>query len=365
MDIQAAVLREPHKPFSIEALDLEDPGPHEVRVKIAATGLCHTDLVVRDGLMPAPYPIVVGHEGAGTVAAVGAHVTKVKPGDTVVLSYLSCGTCRCCVSGQSSYCVNILPLNFSGQRPDGTTPLRDKTGARVHGMFFSQSSFATYALASERNVVPVPDAPDIAQLGPLGCGLLTGAGAVFNVLKPGPGANMVVYGVGGVGLSASMAARSLGVTNIIAVDRHSNRLEKALELGAAHAIDASTTDVLEAVLKLTKGGADTALETTGVPAVLRTAVDGLAMPGTVGFVGVAAPGAEVKLDMPSLMFGRRIIGIVEGDAVPDILIPHLVDLYRDGRFPIDAITTTYPLDAINQAAHDSETGKVIKPLLQP
>lgn len=365
MEISAAVLREIGGPFSIETLSLEDPGPGEVKVKVAATGMCHTDLSVRDGDMRAPMPIVTGHEGSGIVEAVGPGVTKVSPGDAVVMSYLSCGACPSCMKGVPSYCNDIFTLNFSGGRMDGTSPIHDHNGDKVHGMFFGQSSFATYAVANERNVVKVSNTCDLTQLGPLGCGLLTGAGSVFNVLKPEPGSNLVVYGVGGVGLSGIMAAKSLGVTKIVAVDRHESRLRKAHDLGATHVVDTSTTDIVSGVKAALGGGADYALETTGVPMVIRAGVDTLAIPGSIAVVGVSKPGAEVAIDASTIIFGKRIIGVIEGDAVPDILIPHLVDLYERGQFPLDAITQRYPLDAINQAARDSEAGTAIKPILIP
>lgn len=366
MEITAAVLREHHAPFSVETLQLEAPGPSEVLVKIAGVGICHTDLVVRDAGMPTPAPVVLGHEGAGTVVAVGSDVTSVSVSDSVVLSYLSCGGCRCCTQGKPTYCENIVGLNFAGSRADGSSPFTDSSGARVNGAFFGQSSFATYALASARNVVKVADDVDLKMLGPLGCGILTGAGSVINVLQPEPGCSFVVFGAGAVGLSAVMAAKVRGVTSIIAVDRNPYRLEKALELGAHHIINsAETDDLAQSIIALTGRGADYALETTAVPEVFRAAVDSLAIPGTVGFVGAAPPGVDVKLDMATLMLGRKIIGIVEGDAVPNILIPHLVELFKAGRFPIDKLIRFYPLAEINQAVADAEEGTTIKPVLIP
>lgn len=364
MEITAAVLRERHAQFHIETLQLDAPGPGEVLVKVVATGICHTDLVVRDGDMPTPVPVVLGHEGAGIVEAVGPDVKTVEPGDHVVLSYLSCGACRCCSTGRQSYCEDIVTLNFSGSRADGTSPLKDVNGDRVNGSFFGQSSFATHAITHSRNTVKVSKDIDLKLLGPLGCGLLTGAGAIFNVLKPEPGSNLVVYGTGAVGLSAIMAAKSIGVTTIIAVDKNASRLDMAAELGATHTLNpAQTPDIVDAVRALTKRGADYALETTAVPSVLRAGVDALAIPGTLGFVGAAPQGAEVPLDMPSLMLGRKIIGIVEGDAVPAQLIPYLIDLFRQGRFPLDKLITFYPLNDINSAVADAESGKSIKPVL--
>jgi len=365
MKVTAAIVRNPGGPFTLETADLEAPRRGEVLVRIAAAGMCHTDLAVRDQDLPVPLPVVLGHEGAGVVEAVGEGVTKVRPGDPVVLTYLSCGGCRNCVSGRQSYCEAVWPLNFGGGRLDGSSPLAAGAEA-LHGAFFGQSSFATYAVASERNVVKAPPDAPLEMLGPLGCGFQTGAGAIINVLKPAPGASLAIYGVGAVGMSALLAAKALGVTTVIAVDLNAERLKLALELGAAHAVNpGETPDIAKRIRTLTGRGADYALETTAHPEVLRQAVDALAIPGVCGFVGAAAPGTMVSLEMASLMMGKSVVGIVEGDSVPDVFIPYLIDLFMAGRFPIDKLIAFYPLSEINTAAADSLSGKVVKPVLRP
>jgi len=364
MEINAAVVFETSGDFSIEQLELSDPKDDEVLVRISGVGICHTDLGARDGHLPIPPPpSVFGHEGAGVVETVGARVTKVKPGDHVVLSWDCCGTCTSCKAGKDSYCLNFFLHNFNGARPDGTTTLR-KGDQVIHGNFFSQSSFADFALANERNVVKVPEDIPLEILGPLGCGVLTGAGAVMNSFQPRPGASIAVFGAGTVGISAVLGGVVCGCTTIIAVDINSDRLETAKELGATHIVNAGEVDPVEAILEITGGGAEFSLECVGNPKVLRQAVDVLPRLGVCGLLGVVPPGTEVALDMDAIMNGRTVRGIIEGDAIPDLFIPRLIDLYKQGRFPFDRLVTLYPFDEINRAVEDMEEGRVIKPVLK-
>jgi aryl-alcohol dehydrogenase len=363
MEMQGAVIYEPSGKFSIEKLTIEDPRDTEVLVRIVATGICHTDLAGRDQHIPVPLPSVFGHEGAGVVEKVGPRVTKVAPGDHVALSWTCCGICPSCKSGNDPYCVNFLPLNFGGARPDGSTTLK-KGDQVIHGNFFGQSSFAELALADERNVVKVPEDIPVEILGPLGCGIQTGAGAVMNSLRPKPGSAIAVFGIGPVGISAVLAALVCGCTTVIAVDIHEGRLEKALELGATHTVNASKVDPVETILEITGGGPEFSLECVGNPAVLRQAVDCLPLLGVCGLLGVVPPGTEVALDMDKIMNGRTVKGIIEGDAIPDLFIPKLIDLYRQGRFPFDKMITFYPFADIEKAVEDMEKGRVIKPVLR-
>jgi len=362
MQITAAVTPGKSQPFVIETIELEDPRPDEVRVKVVATGLCHTDLVVRDQYYPTPLPAVLGHEGAGIVDAVGTAVTKVKPGDPVVLSYKACGSCHSCKEGEQAYCLDLFAQNFAGRRSDGTSPLK-RHGEPIAGMFFAQSSFATFALAHETNVVKVrADAP-LELLGPLGCGVQTGAGAVMNTLNPRAGSSIAIFGAGSVGLSAVMAAYTIGCTPIIAIDPNESRRELALDLGATHAIDPTADDPVAAIKAITGTGAFYSLETSSLPKVFRQAVDCLTLRGVCGLIGAAPLGTEASFDMNEILFGRTIRGVIEGDSVPDIFIPRLVELFMQGRFPLDRLTRKYPLEEINQAAADSEAGTTIKPIL--
>jgi aryl-alcohol dehydrogenase len=363
MEVKAAVVFEQGGEFKIENLELSEPRDDEVVVRIVATGICHTDLAAQAGHLPIPQPpSVFGHEGAGIVEKVGPRVAKVKPGDHVVLAWDYCGACPSCKQGKELYCMNFFLHNFHGARPDGTTTLQ-KGDQEIHGSFFCQSSFAEYALANERNVVKVRDDIPLEILGPMGCGVMTGAGAVMNSLQARPGSSIAVFGVGPVGMSAVLAAVVCGCTTIIAVDIKPERLKAAKELGATHTVNASEVDPVKTILDITGGGVQFSLECVGNPKVLRQAVDVLPRLGVCGLTGVVPPGTEVSLDMDLIMNGRTVRGILGGDAIADLFIPKLVDLYYQGRFPFDKMITYYPFEAINEAVEDMEKGRVIKPVL--
>jgi aryl-alcohol dehydrogenase len=358
------VVREKDGPFLIEELDLEDPRDDEVRVRVVGAGICHSDLMVREQMLPAPLPMVLGHEGAGVVESVGARVTTVVPGDHVVMSFMTCGRCRNCLTGLPACCDTIFPLNFGGSRTDGSGGFRSGH-ERVHGFFFFQSSFATHALCNERNVVKVTKDVPLELLGPLGCGIQTGAGSVLRALRPPAGSTIAVFGTGPVGISSIMAARVAGCTQIIGVDLNEDRLAVAQELGATHVIDAKRSEAVAQVKSITRGGADYSIDSTGVPRVTRQAVECLRIPGTCGMIGGAAPGTQLAFTWESLFFGRTLCGIVEGNAVPQLFIPEMIELYRAGRFPFDRLIRFYPLAAINEAARDSLQGRVLKPVMLP
>ena len=363
---QAAVVRDKDGPFVLEAVSLENPRDDEVLIRIVGVGMCHTDLVVREQYFPTPLPAVLGHEGSGVVEKIGRAVSKVAVGDHVVLSFASCGVCANCLRGQGGYCVDLYGRNFSGGRPDGTSPCCDGNGARVSSYFFGQSSFGDYALACERNVVKIARDVPLELMGPLGCGVQTGAGAVINALKPSGGSSIAIFGAGSVGLSAVMAAKAVGCTTIIAVDLNPERLQLAKDLGATDTIDTGAQDPVEGVRALTGGeGVQYSLECTGLPKVLRQAVDSLRLTGVCGVIGVAPLGTEVTLDINGLLFGRTVRGIIEGDAVPDIFIPQLIELWRQGRFPFDKLVKFFPLDQIEAAATASKNGEVLKAILLP
>jgi aryl-alcohol dehydrogenase len=362
---KAAVVRRKGGPFQIETLTVGEPRADEVLVRIVATGMCHTDILICDQVYPVPLPIVLGHEGAGVVERVGSAVHKVVPGDHVVLSFMSCGHCARCAMGQPAYCEKGHPLCFGGTREDGSTALRDGRSEPVHDHFFGQSSFGSYALANERTVVKVPKDLPLERLGPLGCGVQTGAGAVINALKIGAGASFAVFGSGSVGLSAIMAANIVGATTIVAVDVIPSRLGLAKELGATHTVDATSADPAGAIRSITEGGVDFTLETTGRPDVVRQAIDALGTRGACGIVGAAPIGTTASFDMGGLMSpGKSIRGIIQGDSVPEVFIPQLIELHRQGRFPFDRLIRFYDFIDINQAAADSETGVTIKPVLR-
>lgn len=368
MNILAAVLEAPQGNLQLQNLQLEAPRDREILVRVVATGVCHTDISVMGRPFPVNQPIVLGHEGAGVVEAVGAAVTKVKPGDRVVMSYNFCGACPSCLRKDTSYCSYFFGNNFLGQRSDGSTAL-SRQGQPVRHNFFGQSSFATHCLCTENNVVKVPTGvPDalFELLGPLGCGLQTGAGAVINVLQPTFGESLVVFGAGAVGLAGLMAARTMGAATIIAVERVPQRLELALQLGATHTLLANgQSDVVNQIREITGDGANCTLDTTAVSAVLRQAVDCLAPLGRCGFVGGAPVGTTLEIDVRDMMLhGKTLRGIVEGDANADVLIPQLIAMQARGLFPFEKLMKVYPFDAIEQAMTDAKSGHTVKPILR-
>jgi len=365
---RAAVVEGPGAAFTVQDVVLDEPRANEVLVRVVAAGLCHTDLGVQAGGIPFKLPGILGHEGAGVVERVGASVTRVVPGDKVLLSFTSCGRCAGCRGGHPAYCATWLPSNLiTGVRDDGSaTVTRD--GSEIGGHFFGQSSFAEYSLADERSVVKVDPEADLEVLAPLGCGVQTGFGSVWNILRPEAGASIAIFGSGAVGLAAVMAARLLPLSAIIAVDRVPERLELARELGATHTINAtglSPEDVAKALFDATEGrGVDNAVETTAHPSVLRTAVDVLAPRGACAVVGAPPAGTEVSLDVQGLLTGKRVIGVTLGDGDPETLIPHMVALHRAGRLPLERLVRHYDLEEIGQAATDMHEGRTIKPVIR-
>ncbi|MEU0941669.1 NAD(P)-dependent alcohol dehydrogenase [Streptomyces canus] len=361
---RAAVVESGGAPFTLSDVTLDEPGPHEAVVRMVATGLCHTDLGVASGGLPFPLPGVLGHEGAGVVEAVGPAVTGIAPGDHVVLSFTSCGDCRNCDGGHPAYCAGWLPLNLiGGRRADGTSTI-SRDGEPLGGHFFGQSSFAERALVDERSLVKVDQDVPLESIAPLGCGVQTGVGAVWNVLKPVTGSTIVVLGAGAVGLSAVMAAALTPATTIVAVDRVGERLTLAMELGATHTVDAAAEDLGEALAAITGGqGADGIVETTGNVAVLRQGVDALGARGTLVVVGAPPFGTEVSLDVNGLLGGKQVVGLTLGDAETQSFIPALVRLVKEGRLPLHRLISTYPFADIDQAVRDMGAGKAIKPVL--
>lgn len=367
MLVTAAIVEELHGRFEIGELDLDAPGPGEALVRVVASGICHTDEITRHGDLPMPFPAVLGHEGAGVVEAVGPGVTLVAVGDHVVIGWPSCGTCRHCRDGQPRYCARLGEALCGGGRllgPRAGQPALRRAEGEVHSHFFGQSSFATRALVWADALVVVPPSAPLELLGPLACGIATGAGAVFNTLRPGPGDSLVVYGAGAVGLAAVMAARLSPATRIIAVDRHASRLDLALELGATHVVDVTHDDPVAAVHEICGGPADFAIECTGVIPVVRQAADSVGMLGTCVLIGGAPAGAEFSLDHLTTLWGKRIVGVLGGGGRSDTLIGTLVDLHAQGRFPFDRLVSFYELADLERALADALQGQVLKPVVR-
>jgi aryl-alcohol dehydrogenase len=360
---RAAVLNAPGE-LVVSDVEFADPGPGEVLVKLVASGLCHTDLGVMAGGIPFPSPGIIGHEGAGVIEKVGPGVSGVAVGDKVLLSFTSCGSCAACVSAHPAYCETWLPRNLLGMlRPDGSGGVT-RDGSPIANHFFGQSSFGQYAIADERSVVKVDAGADLAVLAPLGCGVLTGFGSMWNVLDPDSDDVVAVYGAGAVGLSAVIAAAFRRPAQLIAIDLVDDRLALATELGATATINAATENVAERLAELTGGrGVSHSFDTTGNPGVARQALDAASVRGTVLVCGAPPPGTEIPVDIQGILTGKVLRGVTMGDSDPATLIPQLIALHADGKLPLEKLEKQYTLDEIGQAADDMHRGVTVKPVI--
>ncbi|RMZ78767.1 hypothetical protein DV738_g3694, partial [Chaetothyriales sp. CBS 135597] len=343
-------------PFAYQQVQLDDDlRPDECLVLIRASGVCHTDLLFsRESSMPDLFPAVLGHEGTGTVVKVGSQVTRVKPGSNVILCFTSCGECKYCVRKQTPYCDLWFQYNFGIGRLDGT-----------------KSSFARHAVVSERGLVPVPEeavARGWHTLAPLGCGVMTGAGAMLNVLQPAAHSNVVVAGVGAVGMSALMALGMLPEDSrpkrVIAIDVQPARLQLAKRYGATHGVNGKLRpNLMDVLMHITKGeGVDGAIDTTGNIHVLEGLVHSAARKGKVVSVGVGHLEAKVPIaPFESVLAGLSYVGCNQGDAYPQDFLPLLLRASAEGKFPYDDLIRTYPAREMQVAADDMLQGRTLKP----
>lgn len=369
MRIQAAVMQHAdgvvtRRKITIEEVELEGPRPDEVLIRITSCGVCGTDKMFLHGMMPYPTPGVLGHEGAGIVEEIGRDVTTIAVGDRVMIGIPYCGRCRSCRRGEQRYCEMGPVLAFSGLRPDGSTSMSRFDGQKLSGRFFQQSSWATHTVALERQLAKVPDGLDLDLCGPYGCSISSGAGAVLNELRPEPGSSIAVFGAGNVGLAAIMAARLTGAVRIVAIDEVQSRLELARELGATDTILHGPQTVPE--LKAMFGEhLDYSVEATDGSNLVAEAVTALGIRGTCAMVGGAKPTAAIKISHPDvLMHGKRLIGVMGGGGqTPDFLVS-LMELQRDGRFPVQKLVKFYEFADVNQAIDDSDAGSTVKPILR-
>jgi len=361
---RGAVVRAAGAPFELVEIELDEPGAGEVLVRLVATGLCHTDLGVQAIGAPFALPGILGHEGAGVVERVGAGVTAVAPGDKVLMSFTSCGACEACTAGHPAYCDTWFPRNVLGELRGTDSAATRIDGEPTHAHFFGQSAFAEYSIADERALIKVAPDADLVALAPLGCGVITGVGSIWNALDPGSRDVVAIYGAGAVGLSAVWAAARRSPARLIAIDRVPERLGLARRLGATDVVDASSEDVPARIAELTDGrGTSLAFDTTASPAVGAQALASTAVGGTVLIVGVAPPGTELPVEMTGLLQGKSLRGITMGDAEPSVLIPELVALHAAGELPLELLTRTYPLADIDRAAHDMHGGVTVKPVI--
>lgn len=357
--ITAAVARR-GEPFRLETCELTAPGPGEVRLRILACGICHTDLAVRDHDLGTAMPAVLGHEGVGVIETLGPGVAEFAVGDHVLVSFSACGDCGKCRAGAPGYCRHAA-RGFQGLRADGSSPV-SLHGRPITGHFFGQSSFASHAVAATTSMVRLDADLPPALMAPLACGVQTGMASVLIALAADSADRIAIFGCGGVGLAAVMAARIAGCREIIAVDLRPERLALAREFGATQVIDSRHEQVGKALRAM--GGVTRALDSTGVPDVIRTAFQSLDSQGVLVCAGVSKPGSKLELDLGTLLYGGRSIrGTIEGDAVPREFIPRMIAWYRAGLLPLDKLVTTYPFQDINRAIDDMLNGSAVKPVL--
>ena len=357
MDITVAAVTAA-KTFELRPAQLEEPRADEVLVRLSSVGICATDLHFATFL---PTNAVLGHEGAGVVEAVGAGVAEVTAGDPVALAFTSCGVCTPCRRASPSYCAQFDALNFAGARADGSSALSIE-GEPVYGHFLGQSSFATHAVVNARSVVKLPETADLRTAGPFGCGFMTGAGTILNILRPGPDSAVAIFGAGAVGLASVMAAAASGAQTIVAVDVSPGRLQTAQEVGATHVLDSREGDVVERIRAIVPDGLDGSVDTTGRADVVKAAVAALHTRGTCAVVGVG-PSENVEIDWRTLLNGRTVTGVISGSSVPQVLVPQLLEWQRAGRFPVEKLMAHYAFADINEAAAATKRGDVIKAVL--
>ncbi len=358
MRATAALLEQPGQPFVLTEVDLEEPRPDEVLVRVAGVGICGTDLEFATFF---PTPALLGHEGSGIVEKVGARVTSVRPGDSVTMSFASCGTCTLCRTGSPAYCRGFDAVNFSGRRPDGSTAVTHE-GREVNAHFLGQSSFASHVVAPERAVVKIDPSLDLLRAGPFGCGFQTGAGGVLDVLQPRPGSSIAVFGAGAVGVAAIIAAALSGCAIVAAVDVNPAKLEAARGFGATHTVDSSAAPAAEQLAALLPEGFDFVIDTTGREDVLRVAVESLGPLGRAGVIGIG-PSESMSFEWRSILNGRSVTGIIAGSSLPQVFLPQLLDLNARGRFPVEKMITYFPFEQINEAVAAVRSGSVGKAVL--
>jgi Zn-dependent alcohol dehydrogenase len=357
--MKAAVARAANRPLMIEDLELASPQAGEVRIRLLAAGVCHTDVMGLEGSMAISFPVVLGHEGVGVVEEVGEGVTHVASGDRVMMTQPVCGRCWHCVRGEPALCELKKARIFAGGMMDGTTRLSDRDGSPIRH-FFCQSSFAEQSVADQRGVVRIPDDVEAHVVAPLACGGGTGLGAVLNTARVEPTSNVVVFGCGGVGLHAILAAVHLvGAAKVIAVDVVDHKLELAGRAGATHVINSRETDAVAEIRRLTGRGADYAFDASGIPAVLAQAWDCTRAGGVTVAVGVPPVGTPITVNAFGLISGKSLLGCSSGSVRPSVDIPRYIELYQAGRLPLDVVvTTTFGLDEVNDALEAMHAGKV-------
>ncbi|NQV93645.1 MAG: Zn-dependent alcohol dehydrogenase [Sphingomonadales bacterium] len=362
MKSRAAILFEPGKKLEIREVTVQDPGPGEVRVKLVASGVCHTDLHVMTGDLNAPLPAILGHEGAGIVHDVGPGVTSVKPGDHVILLWrLSCGECEYCSGSRPALCPEGTEVRGSGRLLDGTS--RFSLDGQEIKHFAGVSAFSNYTVLPEKAALKIPDDLPLELAALMGCAVITGVGAAVNAAQVKPGSTVAVFGAGGIGVNVVQGAVLAGARTVIAVDRFDSRLEQARLFGATHTVNASDSDAVEAIRHLTGGrGVDYAFEAVGLPSIVQQAFNCLAKRGVAMVVGIPPTASEVTVSSSALVYEERVLtGSLYGSAAPKIDIPKMIDMYRSGGLKLDELLThRFPIEEINEAYDALKSGETLR-----
>ena len=356
--MKAAIFHGPNQPLTIEQVEIDSPGPHEVKVRTMASGVCHSDLHFVDGLYPYPAPAILGHEAAGIVEEVGDQVEYVKPGDHVIACLsVFCGHCENCLSGKPNLCQSKPGRGFAGK------PYFTMNGAPVF-QFLSVSSYAEQMLLHENAIVKIREDIPFEQAALIGCGVTTGVGAALNTAKVEPGSSVAVWGAGGVGLAAIQGARIAGARQIIAVDMVESKLATAKQLGATHIVDASSGDPVKAVMDLTGGGAEYTFEAIGNKRAAEQCFEALAPGGTATIIGMIPVGQKIELDGPAFLSEKRIQGSNMGSNRFRKDMPRYLDFYLQGRLKLDEmITRKGKLEDVNEAFRAMKAGEVARTVL--
>ncbi|HEY8475887.1 MAG TPA: Zn-dependent alcohol dehydrogenase [Chloroflexota bacterium] len=365
MRIKAAVMYERKAPLQVEDLDLLAPRHGEVLVKVAAAGVCHSDLHAITGDVPSPYPCVLGHEGAGVVQEVGPGVTNVRPGDHVLLLWrATCGRCEYCTTGRPALCDVGSEIRWTGRLADGSARFRRGDREILH--FAGVSSFASHTVLPSIAVLPIRRDVPLDRAALIGCGVMTGVGAALNTARVEPGTAVAVFGCGGIGLNVVQGARLAGANQIIAVDIFANKLDMARGLGATDAVNASEVDPVAAIKDLTGGaGVHYAFDAIGNPKVVRQAFDATRRGGTVVVVGIAPVQQDLAVNASTLVYQeKRLLGSLYGSSRFAVDMPRLLDLYMAGRLKLDElISRRYPIEGINDAFAALERGEVARSII--
>lgn len=368
MQALAAVLHRAKEPLRLETVEVLPPGPGEVTVRIEAAGVCHSDLHVMKGDLAMKTPIILGHEGAGVVEEIGAGVTSVEPGDHVIPIWrMSCGRCEYCLGGRPALCDVGTAMRFTGLMPDGRTRFRDAAGGSILH-YAGVSTFSQRSTMPEAAVVKIPKSVSFEHAALVGCGVITGYGAVMHATRVMPGSRVAVVGCGGIGLNIVQTARLAGATTIVAVDRVPAKLDYARRMGATHLVDACENDPVAAVLDLTGGlGVDHAFEAIGLAEPIEQAYDMTRKGGVCVVVGIAPPAARARINVNALVYAEKTLkGSIYGSTRPRIDLLTLLDLHAQGRIDLDTLLTrTYPLSQINEAYAALERGEVARSLVLP